>query len=118
MTNTLDLIKLLNVGLILCLKWKMRFIMFNNHFGLDPIGGVSSLYGTQIVTNVHLGEEKQVKFPRSKKKRIQKKWRKNRKYYEFVPSNKVHVIQGSFGEKIMMCHPSVYVQIQKEFAQA
>lgn len=49
---------------------------------------VFSLQGFTIHINQHHPKEyKQVKFPRSKKKRIRKKWEKNPKYYSLVDKN-------------------------------
>lgn len=50
---------------------------------------------------------KQVKFPRSKKKRIRKKWSKNHKYYSDVLSSKFYRYQD-----MIICHPVMARQVR------
>lgn len=77
-------------------------------------GIIKDLYGIPVHTSKYLCEKRQIMFPRSKKKRIQKKWRKNMKYYEASPtkpSNNILILDlsllGMRGQKVIVCHPEL-----------
>lgn len=59
--------------------------------------------GYRIFTNDQLIIRKQIRFPRSKGKRIQKKWKKNERNFISFPDTDVRIMNG-----VMVMHPSVY----------
>lgn len=61
----------------------------------------------QILENHLLTVTKQVRFPRSKKRRIQKKWRKRPGNIKTVPDRQCIMI----GDKII-CHPVVAAELR------
>ena len=63
---------------------------------------VRNLAGFEIIESVHLVEKRQFRFPRSKKKRIKKKWAKQDKNYKYFPQENYYII----GNKII-CHPII-----------
>lgn len=67
------------------------------------------LMGLKIIVDNCMADWKQVKFPRSKKKRIRKKWAKNRKNYRWVAWTTVYRI----GNVIVM-HPIMLAKLKKE----
>lgn len=69
-----------------------------------------NLHGFNIVASPHIGMDwKQVKFPRSKKVRIRKKWSKQNKNFAAVPSGNVYQI----GRTLYM-HPAIERRLRKE----
>ena len=67
----------------------------DNFIAQEKINGhLGSLMGMPVYVSPLMTEKKQLKFPKSKKKRIQKKWRK--KYTVTVPSTKAYMISTEF----------------------
>jgi hypothetical protein len=67
--------------------------------------------GIPVIVN-HLAEEitrKQVCFPRSRRRRIIKKWAKQDRYYTTIRKPCAYLVQGR-----LICHPTIYDQLQKE----
>lgn len=71
-----------------------------------------NLYGIKVVTNTYLTETKQVRFPRSKSKRIRKKWSKNQKNFNEYPSDKVYFTDYN-GSQMFICHPAMMDKIRE-----
>lgn len=73
------------------------------------------LCGLRIVTNIYMRdvEWKQMRFPRSKKKRIRKKWSKNKNNFRMIvtPWNTYFRL----GDTIVM-HPQKLVELQRSLA--
>lgn len=70
--------------------------------------------GIKIMINDNLCIERkfvQVKFPKSKKKRIRKKWRKNRGNYQWVENHNLIKI----GNDMAMVSTKQYRQLEQEF---
>lgn len=63
----------------------------------------------KIIIDPNLTKTFQNRFPRSKKKRIQKKWRNNHANYVTVPDPNYYVL----GDKIL-CHPEMATRLEKE----
>ncbi len=61
----------------------------------------------KIIENSLLLKEKQIKFPRSKKKRIRKKWYKNEKYWISYPDPVIY----QSGDTLI-CHPSIAIVVR------
>jgi hypothetical protein len=70
---------------------------------------MDSLYGFQVFPCHYMFDRKQVKFPRSKKKRMIKKWRKQPKNYKIIPQEKVIQI----GNGLHM-HPDLYIKLKEQ----
>jgi len=62
----------------------------------------------KIVESAFLVDRKQVRFPRSKKRRIRCKWAKQEKNWLAIPKRDVY----KMGDMII-CHPAVAMQIRK-----
>ena len=68
-----------------------------------------TLNGFRIVVDASMCEHKQVRFPRSKKKRIRKKWRKDiKRNWAKSPDLKVYQI----GDALVM-HPQIAYELRK-----
>ena len=67
---------------------------------------VSEYTGITIMSDPHVMVRKQTKFPRSKRRRIRKKWSKREKNYSLVPGM-VYIL----GQWI--AHPDIYQKITK-----
>lgn len=65
--------------------------------------------GLKIICDDSLADWKQVKFPRSKKKRICRKWAKNQKNYAYIPKNGYYQI----GDMLIM-HPTMLESLKRE----
>ena len=65
--------------------------------------------GLQVTTNPHMTERIQTKFPRSKKRRIRKKWSKNQKNWTTRPVDKVY----QMGNTLIM-HPEIFERLRRE----
>jgi len=80
----------------------------NGLLGMPTFG--SLLGGFNIVSSPYLSstEWKQVKFPRSKKVRIRKKWSKQRKNFASVPTATVY----QMGNTLYM-HPAIEAKFRK-----
>lgn len=63
-------------------------------------------YMPSLIENIHLTE--QYRFPRSKKKRIRKKWEKNKK--NWGPMRNIIAI----GDNILMGHPCVMIELKRQ----
>jgi len=85
---------------------------------------MSDIYGIPIHTSRFLEKDVQVKFPRTKKKRMQKKWSKQKKNYIAKPDTEtVYVIDtsklgfGFGGGKQIICHPDLATIIQEKLEE-
>ena len=76
----------------------------------SPVDG-SMLYGLRVVTDIWMTEHKQVRFPRSKKRRIRKKWAKRPENWRSVPQDKAYQI----GDTLVM-HPAMLERLKKQLA--
>ena len=65
--------------------------------------------GIPVVLDPRMGKYIQVKFPRSKKKRIRRKWRKNHKNYAWVSDGQVYQMGGR-----LYMHPAMWERLKKE----
>lgn len=56
---------------------------------------------------------RQVRFPRSRKKRIRRKWAKNKRNWKYtkVPMDRAYIVDG-----VLYCHPSFAKKLGQEFA--
>jgi hypothetical protein len=57
---------------------------------------IPSLYGFQVRQCPWMTVRKQVRFPRSKKRRMRKKWAKQQRNYATVPSTEIIQMMGAF----------------------
>lgn len=66
-------------------------------------GSLGMINGINVVTSAHLPRFKivQYRFPKTKKKRIQKKWKKQKKNFKQIPINTSYVINGN----TLIVHP-------------
>ncbi len=72
---------------------------------------MSSLYGIPIIIN-SLAEHVsriQIRFPRSKRKRIKKKWKKQEKNFRIDHKPAIYKTPAGF-----ICHPIIYQQLQEQ----
>lgn len=63
---------------------------------------VTPLMGYQIVSNSGLTVRKQVRFPRSRRRRMRKKWRKRPENFANYPEMAIYV-----SGRMVVCHPAV-----------
>lgn len=76
--------------------------------------GLGLLMGMRLITAPSMGETRQYRFPRSKKKRIRKKWAKRRQNYRFEPSTQLLI---NHEKREIYGHPTVIeklIQAMKE----
>ena len=66
------------------------------------------MFGFNIIESVWLTERKQWRFPRSKKRRIRKKWAKDEKNFKYEP--KAYKVGGT-----LYCHPSLATKLREVF---
>lgn len=64
--------------------------------------------GLRIITNPYMADRVQVRVPRSKKRRIRKKWAKRPENYKIVPWDKAYQI----GDVVYM-HPSMAEKLRR-----
>jgi len=60
------------------------------------------LYGMPVIINEHLVNWKQIRFPKSKKKRIRKKWEKQHKNWQATPEPDVFIDKVN---QVVYAHP-------------
>ena len=71
---------------------------------------LDSLYGFKIVESNLLTERKQWRFPRSKKRRIQKKWSKDERNVRYEP-------KAYQSGQTIYCHPQITAKLREEFGK-
>jgi hypothetical protein len=72
---------------------------------------LSSLCGIRVVVSEAAMQKTQFRFPRSKRKRIRKKWAKRDCNYKYTPG--AYMIEGN----MLVCHPVVHAQLVKRFSR-
>lgn len=83
------------------------------HETIAHVSSSSSLLGSlKIVESNFMYNRVQVRFPRSKSKRIRRKWAKRESSYKNIPIRDVYVM----GDK-MICSPEVAVTIRREVSR-
>jgi len=65
------------------------------------------LYGLRLVADAGMSEYRQMRFPRSKGRRIRKKWRRDSRNFRFVPLNKIYRVGDT-----LVAHPAVIEQLK------
>lgn len=65
-----------------------------------------------LIESPYLTDRVQVRFPRSKKKRIRRKWAKDQKNYDTVPKNVVYVVDGR-----LVMYTSLARRLSKELSE-
>ena len=71
------------------------------------------LYGLRIVTDSMMSKRIQFRFPRSKKRRMRKKWTKNQKNWKTIPLDTIY----RMGDTLIM-HPMMTERLKKEIKNA
>ena len=72
-------------------------------FNLNDIESEGFVFmGMKVFSHLLMVEPKQDKFPKTKRKRIHKKWKK--KYTYYIPRKDVLIMEGPLG-KYVLCHP-------------
>lgn len=73
------------------------------------------LAGYNIITDLNMADRVQVRFPRSKKSRMRKKWRKDPKNWRMVPREEVMVMEACFGHPAsVIMHPVMRDRLLKQ----
>ena len=72
-------------------------------------GFMSSISGYRIVESLYLVKPIQVRFPRSKKKRMRKKWAKNPRNFTNKPSNEF-LVSGD----MIVGHPALVAELRRQ----
>lgn len=70
---------------------------------------MSYLSGLNVITDHRMVERKQVRFPRTKKRRIRRKWAKRPENYKEFPLKTVYQV----GNDLIM-HPAMFAELQKQ----
>ncbi len=73
--------------------------------------------GIPVQENSALTDTILIKMCRSKRKRIVKKWLKNKRNYKTVPSDKVIIFADSIRGKVIVCHPVMAARIREAAKQ-
>lgn len=76
-------------------------------------GMLVALNGIKIIENHHLVKQEQFRFPRSKGKRIKKKFQKDCRNFKNVPDRNIYQVMNQ-----IVCHPSVAAQIRKKLQES
>jgi hypothetical protein len=76
----------------------------------DSVYGYSNMR-PKFISSPYMADFVQYRFPRSKKKRIRKKWAKDLRNYRYVPWKTVYLM----GDTVF-AHPAVIGQIEREMA--
>ena len=69
-----------------------------------------TLHSVRIIESVHACVRTQVRFPRTKKRRIQKKWAKQERNVEYRPT--AFIASG-----VLVAHPSIVAQLREKAAR-
>ena len=72
---------------------------------------IPSLYGFEVRQCPWMTVRKQVRFPRSKKRRMRKKWAKQRRNYATVPSTEIIQMMGVFH-----MHPETWQKLKRKLS--
>lgn len=67
---------------------------------------IGTISGMSVYSSVHATQKRQTMFPRSKKKRIQKKWRKDQRNWDERPA--AYMVSGK-----LIAHPAYIQELQK-----
>ena len=73
------------------------------------VSGVFGIYEMPLIACNHMADWKQFRFPRSKKRRIKKKWRKQSRNFRMVPQKKIFRVGNSF-----YAHPKIVDEFWKQ----
>ena len=71
-------------------------------------------FGIPVYVSQYMGEEvyRQVRFPRSKRKRIRRKWARDSRNWAMVPSPNMHYQRDGFGRIVaVFCNSSAYANL-------
>ena len=75
---------------------------------------LDALTAIRLIESEHMTEYRQVQFPKTKKKRIQEKWRKNPRYWATVPmQDAIKLPDGT-----LVCHPEFAAKVRAVFPHA
>lgn len=69
------------------------------------------LNGYQVIVSEYVGLERQVRFPRSKRRRIRAKWAKRRRNFRIAPAGYVFI---NHKDRTIMAHPADWRGIERE----
>lgn len=75
-------------------------------------GNTNYLAGIRLIEDARMVDRFQVRFPRTKKARIKKKFRKDKRNYRTVPKKE---ILHSKINNTMTCHPSVAAELRRYY---
>jgi len=64
--------------------------------------------GLPIIVSANACERKQFRFPRTKKRRVRAKWSKRERNFKYIP-------KAFWVGNQIICHPSIYAQLRREF---
>ena len=78
------------------------------------IGQLGMVYGMPIIEDDKLIRDKQIRFPKSKGKRIRKKWRKNKHNFICVPDTET-ILNTPMG---LICHPVLAERLIRELGDS
>jgi len=80
--------------------------MLSNPLGYSNECG--RLSGMKVIQSPYATEKRQFRFPRTQKKRIMKKWRKQERNYKHLPCMYINKIGGT-----LIVHPEIYNRLMK-----
>ncbi len=76
----------------------------------------NTFYGMPVITSNYIGTDRiQYRFPKSKKKRIRKKWAKNPQNWKDVPRVASEAIIN--GQKTLVIHPDTLAALEKHISK-
>ena len=78
----------------------------------EQMNAIGTLSQYKMVRSYQITDRIQVRFPRSKKKRIRKKWAKQEKNFAYFPSKNIWKMGDT-----LIAHPEVIEKIMKEITK-
>lgn len=77
----------------------------------DIMNGImGQMFGIKIFENVHLTKTIQARFPKTRKRRILKKWGKKKENFKTIPSPDIYKTDFGF-----VCHPTTAMKLRAQF---
>ena len=70
-----------------------------------------SIGGLRIVKSIHMVKRGQLRFPNSKRRRIQAKWAKRESNYGYIPDPKIYIMAD---QGCVIMHPATWKRIERE----
>ncbi len=87
--------------------------VFSDYAPMPSLRATSFHGAAHIVENVNMVDRRQVRFPRSKKKRIRRKWAKQLRNWRSVPQDVIYKVHGKGLYETWVMHPAIAKQLRE-----